>query len=93
MVFEPLKSTCSQSGKTAGVESFHEPDTAQLLAPSMASPGSDRDDDADATPPFDARATFVRAPGVGDGTGDGVGLGLGATVGVGLGAIVGVGDG
>ena len=67
----------------AGVESFHDPDRAQLFAPSIARLGAVNDDDAVTVAPFKERATFVLMSGVGEGTGVGVGVGLGATVGVG----------
>ena len=71
--------------------------TAQLFTPSIARPGLESAEDAEAIAPLDAKATFARLPGVGDAEGVGlgatVGVGLGAIVGVGLGTTVGVGDG
>ena len=89
----PLKSTWIQSGYAKGVESFHDPLIAQLFTPSIARDGAPSAEEAEALPPFEAKATFVRTEGVGDATGVGVGEAAGVGVGLGLGATVGVGDG
>ena len=61
----------------------------------MAIPGREPADcdEAEATPPFEVLATFVRPPGVGVGKGVGNGVGVGIGVGKGVGRGVGTGVG
>ncbi len=71
-----------------GVASFHAPPIAQFRLPSIAMPGEPPGDcdEAEATPPFDVRATLARSIGVGEGVGVGVSIGVGVAIGVGAGA-------
>ncbi len=64
-----------------------------MRIPSIATLGELNWDEAEAVPPFDVNATFVRPPGVGVGFGVGVTFGVGVAFGVGATVGVGVGVG
>src|SRR5688572_27682415 len=87
IVFSALKSICSQSGYVLSVASCHTPPDPRFnpfrspLFAAEAGNAPEYSEDADAVPPFDARAKFVLAPG--SGVGSGVGVGVGEGVGVG----------
>ena len=59
----------------------------------MAKPAADSSEEAEAFPPFEAEATFVRAPGVGVTEGVGLAVGVGEADGVGVALGVGVAEG
>ena len=59
----------------------------------MAKPAADNSEEAEANPPFEADATFVRAPGVGVTEGVGLAVGVGEADGVGVALGVGVAEG